>query len=76
MICCCREDGNGSVATSKTEDDMKYRVHFFDKNGDETRSLVVDADDKDSAEDVAESEADERGWPANFRICDAEPVEE
>lgn len=54
---------------------MKWRVNFFDKNSDEARSLVVDADDEISAEETAEKEADERGWPASFRIADAEEGE-
>jgi len=51
---------------------MKWRVNFFDKNGDETRSLTVDADTEDAAESAAEAEADSRGWPQWFKIADAE----
>ena len=50
----------------------KWRVNFFDKNGDETRSLVVYADNEDAAEKAAEKEVDNRGWPRCFKIADTE----
>lgn len=50
---------------------MKYRVHFYDKNGDETRSLMVEAPDQEVAEARAEEEADKRGWPSGFRVADS-----
>jgi len=54
---------------------MKWRVNFFDKDGDETRSLTVDAGDEDGAETAGEAEADRRGWSDSFKVADAEPVE-
>ena len=51
---------------------MKWRVNFFDKHGDETRSLTVDADTEKEADQVAADEADSRGWPQCFKVADAE----
>ena len=55
---------------------MKWRVNFFDKNGDETRSLEVEADDEDAAEMAGETEANLREWPISFKILDAEKINE
>ena len=49
-----------------------WRVNFFDRHGDETRSLTVDADSEDTAESAAEEEANSQGWPQCFKIADAE----
>lgn len=51
---------------------MKWKVHFFDKHGDETRTLTVDADTEDAAEFAAATKADESGWPQYFKVADAE----
>ena len=51
---------------------MKWRVNFFDKHGDETRSITVAADTEDAAENAAAAEADSRGWPQCFKVADAE----
>jgi len=53
----------------------KWRVNFFDKDGDEMRSLTVDAGDEDGAETAGEAETDRRSWPDSFKVADAEPVE-
>ena len=53
---------------------MQYRVNFFDKHGDETRTLTVDAANEDNAEEAAAAEADARGWPASFKVADAELI--
>ena len=53
---------------------MKYRVHFFDKNGTETRSLVVDADNEETAELLAVKEADASQWPTSFKLADVEEI--
>lgn len=53
----------------------KYRANFFDKNGDETRSLVVevpDDADEDAIETAACDEADKRKWDNCFKFSDAE----
>ena len=55
---------------------MKYRANFYDKNGDETRSLIVqNAIDENDAENQALTEADVRKWPLNFRLADVEEIE-
>ena len=54
---------------------MKWRVNFFDKYSSETRSLTVNADNEDEAESKAEIEADNLGWPNNFKLADAEELE-
>lgn len=50
----------------------RYRVNFFDKNGDEYRSITVEAESESDAEDKAATEADKRGWPNSFRLGDVE----
>ena len=55
---------------------MKYRANFFDKNGDETRSLTIEipAGNKASEEAIEVAaclEADKRGWPDCFKFSDA-----
>ena len=54
----------------------RWRVHFYEKNGDETRSLVVDAVDEEDAESQGELEANNRGWPSTFKVSGAELLEE
>ena len=54
----------------------KWRVHFFDKFGDETRSLVVEAENSDMAEDKACEEADKRGWHSGFRTDEAIEIDD
>ena len=54
---------------------MDWKVNFFDKHGDETRSLVVVADSEDAAEEAAAAEADRRGWAQCFKVADAEPLD-
>ena len=54
---------------------MKFRVNFFDKNSDETRSFYVHANDKQEAEDIADKEADRRGYPKSFKIADVELID-
>lgn len=61
-----QEEGNNS---------MNWRVNFYDKNSDETRSLIVQADSEDAAEIMGEKEADCRGWSNSFRVADAEPID-
>jgi hypothetical protein len=51
-----------------------WRVNFFDKHGDETRSLTVSADNSDAAEEAAAAEADRRKWPQCFKVADAEQL--
>lgn len=53
---------------------MDWRVYFYDNNGDENRSLVVQADTEDEAEIEGEREADRRNWSRSFRISAAEPI--
>lgn len=53
----------------------KYRANFFDKNGDEFRSLIVEAKNENDAEDKAETEANQRGWPESFRLGDVEEID-
>ena len=50
----------------------KYRVHFFDKYGDECRSLVVEATSEGVAEDKACDRANDMGWSESFRMGDVE----
>ena len=52
----------------------RFRVNFFDKNGDEFRSITVEAANELQAEDKAIAEADKRGWPNSFRLGDVEKV--
>lgn len=47
-----------------------WRAYFFDKNGDEERSLTVEAENEALAEAAAEKEADRRGWPQSFKLAD------
>ena len=54
---------------------MKYRANFYDKYSDETRSLTVEADDEDSAEDKACEKANSLNWPSGFRLADVEELE-
>jgi hypothetical protein len=53
---------------------MQYRVNFYEKHGDETRSLLVDACDYDEAESLAADRADQLGWPTYFKVADAQPT--
>ena len=52
----------------------KYKVNFFDKNGTETRSVTVDANNEDQAEDMACEYAENEGWSKNFKVADAEEI--
>lgn len=54
---------------------MRYQVNFYDKNGTETRGLVVEANSDDDAEDKACLEADSKGWTDSFKILDAIPLD-
>jgi len=54
----------------------KFRVNFFDKHGDEFRSVEVDAFDEDEALERACARADAEKWPARFKAQDAELIEE
>lgn len=54
---------------------MKWKVNFFDKHGDETRSLNIIAENEDAAERLAALEADKRGWSQSFKVADAEKVD-
>lgn len=54
-------------------------VYFYDKHSDETRSLQVtlpDGTDEDAVGEAAIKEADERGWPASFRLGDVVPLDQ
>ena len=56
----------------------KYRANFFDKNGDETRSLIVEVSDEadlDAIEAAACEEADKRKWSKCFKFADVEEIE-
>jgi len=53
----------------------KYRVNFFDKNGDEFRSITVEAANEEVAEDVACKRIDDENWPKSFRLGDVEELE-
>jgi len=53
-----------------------FRVNFSDKNGDEFRSLTVEAADELDAENRGCEEADNRGWPQSFKMGDVEQVAE
>jgi hypothetical protein len=52
----------------------RWRANFFDKNGDETRSLTVVALTDEEAEALAEKEADRRKWPSSFKLADVEEI--
>lgn len=54
---------------------MKWRVNFFDKHSNETRTLTVEATDENNAETKGESEADAKGWPKSFKISDVEEID-
>jgi len=54
---------------------MRWRVDFYDKHGDETRSLTVTADNEEAAECAAEAEADKRRWRRSFKIAEAVPLD-
>jgi hypothetical protein len=54
---------------------MLWKVNFFDKNSDETRTLTVEASDDMEAEEIAENKANELGWNRSFRIADAQEIE-
>lgn len=46
----------------------RWRVHFFDTQSDEFRSLIVEAETEGKAEEEGIAEADRRGWPESFRV--------
>jgi len=50
----------------------RYRANFFDNNSDEFRSLYVEADSEQQAENNATAEANKRGWPESFKLGDVE----
>ena len=52
----------------------RYCANFFDKNGDETRSITVEASSNVEAEEKAIKEADNRKWPESFRLGDVEVI--
>jgi hypothetical protein len=56
---------------------MKWKVHFFDKHGTETRNIIVNGKDintEEKAESEAAKEADKRGWDKRFKVADAEQL--
>jgi len=52
------------------ENKMKWKVNFFNENN-EFRFIVVEANNEDEAEAIAEMEANKRDWPMGFKILDA-----
>jgi len=52
----------------------RWRVLFFDKHGDETRSIVVEAGSEEEAEASGAAEADRRGWSQSFKVAEAEEI--
>lgn len=54
----------------------KWQVWFYDKHSEETRTLQVEADCEEDAEEKAAQEADDRGWPLSFRVGEAMPMDE
>ena len=53
----------------------KFKVHFFDKHGTETRTLEVSANSENEAEEKGVEEADRLGWPKQFKLLEAEEIE-
>lgn len=51
----------------------RYRVHFYDENSSECRSIVVEAMDDYDAEIAAEEQTAD--WPASFRMGDVEELD-
>lgn len=53
----------------------KWQVLFYDKHSEETRTLQVEADCEEDAEEKACKEADSCCWSQSFRVGDAMPID-
>jgi len=53
----------------------KWRIHFFEKYGSETRSMLVEAEDEETAEEKAVEHADSHEGPKSLMVGDIEETD-